>query len=96
MPPSGFGDYITPIEHFYVRTHVHVPEVILRDWRLRVEGQVETPLTLTMDELRRMPATELVGVLECDGNGRSFYEPPVAGVQWTNGAVGNGRWRGSA
>ena len=94
MSLSGFDDYITPIERFYVRTHVLVPEVNLHDWRLKVDGQVETPLALTMDELRRMPATELVGVLECAGNGRSFYNPPVAGVQWTNGAVGNGRWRG--
>jgi DMSO/TMAO reductase YedYZ molybdopterin-dependent catalytic subunit len=94
MPPSGFDDYITPIEHFYVRTHVLVPEVNLRDWRLRVEGQVQTPLTLTMDEIRRMPATELVSVLECAGNGRSLYNPTVAGLQWVNGAVGNGRWRG--
>ena len=94
MPPSGFDDYITPIEHFYVRTHVLVPQVNLRDWRLKVEGQVQTPLTLTMDEIRRMPATELVSVLECAGNGRSLYSPTVAGVQWVNGAVGNGRWRG--
>jgi DMSO/TMAO reductase YedYZ molybdopterin-dependent catalytic subunit len=94
MPPSGFDDYITPIEHFYVRTHVLVPQVNLQDWRLKVEGQVQTPLSLTMDEIRRMPATELVGVLECAGNGRSLYSPTVAGIQWVSGAVGNGRWRG--
>lgn len=94
MPPAGFGDYITPIEHFYVRTHVYVPDVKLQDWRLKVEGEVQTPLTLTIEDLRKMPSTELVGVLECAGNGRSFYNPPVAGAQWANGAVGNGRWRG--
>jgi hypothetical protein len=33
-------------------------------------------------------------VLECAGNGRSFFDPPVAGLQWSNGAAGNGRWRG--
>src|SRR5262245_23069956 len=47
-----------------------------------------------MDDLRNMPSYELIGVLECAGNGRVFYNPPVAGLQWTNGAVGNGRWRG--
>ena len=36
----------------------------------------------------------MIGVLECAGNGRSFQDPPVAGLQWKNGAVGNGRWRG--
>ncbi len=27
MPLSGFSDYLTPIEHFFVRTHVYVPTV---------------------------------------------------------------------
>jgi sulfite oxidase len=95
MPLSGFADFITPLEHFFVRTHVYAPAVTLADWRLRVEGAVSNPLALSMEELKRFPATELVGVLECAGNGRAFYEPPVAGIQWRHGAVGNGRWRGA-
>src|SRR5437016_2446981 len=94
MPLSGFSDYITPIEHFFVRTHVYVPRVNLSEWRLKVEGTVATPLTLTMEDLKMFPPVELVSVLECAGNGRRFYEPPVPGLQWGNGAVGNGRWRG--
>src|SRR5712691_11301876 len=94
MPLSGFTDYITPIEHFFVRTHVYVPTVNLGDWRLKVEGEVATPLTLTMEDLKKLPPAELVSVLECAGNGRRFTQPPVAGLQWGNGAVGNGRWRG--
>ena len=94
MPMSGVSDYITPIEQFFVRTHVSVPSVNLNDWRLKVEGEVVTPLTLTMDDLKKLPPVELVAVLECAGNGRGFYEPSVPGLQWGNGAVGNGRWRG--
>lgn len=94
MTLSGFLDYITPAEHFFVRTHVYVPRVNLSEWRLNVAGEVSSPLTLSMEELRKLPAVELVSVLECAGNGRAFYDPPVAGVQWANGAVGNGRWRG--
>jgi DMSO/TMAO reductase YedYZ molybdopterin-dependent catalytic subunit len=94
MPLSGFSDYITPIEHFFVRTHVYVPTVNLTEWSLKVEGEVGTPLTLTMDDLKKMPSNELVAVVECAGNGRTFYEPPVAGAQWRYGSVGNGRWRG--
>ena len=94
MPLSGFSDYITPVEHFFVRTHVYVPTVNLNDWRLNVDGEVASPLTLTMDDLKKLPAVELVSVVECAGNGRSFVEPPVPGLQWSNGSVGNGRWRG--
>jgi DMSO/TMAO reductase YedYZ molybdopterin-dependent catalytic subunit len=32
--------------------------------------------------------------LECAGNGRAFFDPPVAGVQWEKGAVGTARWTG--
>ena len=94
MPLAGFGDFITPIRRFFVRSHVTVPTVNLSEWRLKVEGHVSTPQSLTMDDIRRMPSTELIGVLECAGNGRAFYDPPVAGLQWRHGAVGNGRWRG--
>jgi DMSO/TMAO reductase YedYZ molybdopterin-dependent catalytic subunit len=94
MAASGFSDYITPIEHFFVRTHVYVPTVNVNDWRLKVEGEVATPLTLTMEDLKKLPTFELVSVVECAGNGRAFYEPSVPGLQWGNGAVGNGRWRG--
>jgi DMSO/TMAO reductase YedYZ molybdopterin-dependent catalytic subunit len=94
MPLSGFSDYITPIEHFFVRTHVYVPKVDLNSWRLKVDGEVAAPLTLTMDDLKKLPQVEQVSVVECAGNGRAFYEPPIPGAQWGSGAVGNARWRG--
>jgi DMSO/TMAO reductase YedYZ molybdopterin-dependent catalytic subunit len=94
MPLSGFADYITPIDRFFVRSHVYTPRLDLGQWRLAVDGEVSNALTLTMDDLRRMPSVEVVSVLECAGNGRSFYEPSVPGLQWGHGAVGNGAWRG--
>jgi sulfite oxidase len=94
MPLSGFSDYLTPAEHLFVRAHVYVPTVNLSEWRLKVDGSVATPLALTIDDLKKLPAAELVSVLECAGNGRAFYQPPVPGLQWGHGGVGNARWRG--
>ncbi|HLK48257.1 MAG TPA: sulfite oxidase [Bryobacteraceae bacterium] len=94
MPLSAFADYITPIEHFFVRTHVYVPTVNVSDWRLKIEGEVGAPQTLTLDDLKKLPAVELISVVECAGNGRSFFQPHVAGAQWSTGGVGNGRFRG--
>jgi DMSO/TMAO reductase YedYZ molybdopterin-dependent catalytic subunit len=68
--------------------------VNLSEWRLKIDGKVDHPLTLTLDDLKKLPRMELVGVLECAGNGRSFYAPRVAGTQWAYGSVGNGRWTG--
>src|SRR5262245_15575480 len=94
MPPSAFSDDFTPAEHFFIRTHLPVPRVELGQWQLRVDGHVETPLTLSMEDLKKMPSTEIAAVLECAGNGRAFFDPPVPGLQWTTGAVANGLWRG--
>jgi DMSO/TMAO reductase YedYZ molybdopterin-dependent catalytic subunit len=94
MPVDGFVAEITPVERFFVRSHTYVPEVKLADWKLRIDGQVERPLTFTLTELRTFPRVELTGVLECAGNGRSFYEPRVPGAQWSFGSVGNARWAG--
>ena len=95
MPLDAFHEWITPVDRFFIRCHTYFPErANLSDWRLKVDGVVNQPLTLTMDDLKKLPRVELVGVLECAGNGRSFYQPRVAGTQWAFGSVGNGRWAG--
>src|SRR5271166_3419679 len=94
MPLEGFEEWITPIERFFVRCHTYTPRVNLSEWSLKIDGAVDHPVTLSMEELKQFPRVELVSVLECAGNGRGFYEPHVAGTQWTYGAVGNGRWAG--
>jgi len=95
MPLDGFKDWITPLDQFFVRCHTFTPErPNLNEWRLKLDGVVNQPLTLTMGDLKKMPRVELVAVLECAGNGRSFYEPHVPGTQWAFGSVGNGRWAG--
>ena len=94
MPLDGFTEWITPIDRFFVRCHTYTPKVSLSDWSLKIDGVVERPMTLTMDDLKKLPRVELVGVLECAGNGRSFYEPRLPGAQWAFGSVGNGRWAG--
>jgi sulfite oxidase len=94
MPLDGFSTWITPNDRFFVRTHLYKPTVDVNQWKLRVSGLVSTPLTLDLAELRKLPRVEVVSVLECAGNGRSFYQPTVTGMQWRYGAVGNARWAG--
>lgn len=94
MPVEGFTDEITPTEDFFVRCHTYTPQVKESDWQLTIGGRVDKPLTFTLSELKKMPRTELTGVLECAGNGRGFYEPHMPGAQWKFGGVGNARWAG--
>jgi DMSO/TMAO reductase YedYZ molybdopterin-dependent catalytic subunit len=93
-PVHVLTSWITPNELFYVRSHFYTPTIDQATWALQIEGDVAAPLTLTLDAIMRMPSRTLPVTLECAGNGRGFYDPPVAGVQWRKGAVGNARWTG--
>jgi DMSO/TMAO reductase YedYZ molybdopterin-dependent catalytic subunit len=93
-PVALLDSWITPNHLFYVRSHLYTPSIDPGSWTLSVGGEVERPLTLRLDELRQMPRVTMAATLECAGNGRAYFDPPVAGVQWEKGAVGNARWTG--
>lgn len=94
--PIDLRDQITRTEVFYVRNHFPTPKVDLGSWRLRVEGSVQQPQTLTLDDIKKMPAVTRRLTMECAGNGRVFLTPKVRGVNWAHGAVGNAEWKGVA
>jgi DMSO/TMAO reductase YedYZ molybdopterin-dependent catalytic subunit len=97
-PRHYFLEAITPNDAFFVRWHLEgIPnEVDLASWRLRVEGNVATPLELSFTDLmRKFEPVTLVAVNQCSGNSRSRFTPRVAGGQWGNGAMGCARWTGA-
>src|SRR5262249_37248653 len=63
-------------------------------WKLTVEGAVDRPLSLTLNDLQRMKEATLTATLECAGNSRVFLVPRVPGVPWELGAVSNAEWGG--
>ena len=93
-PVALLDSWITPNDLFYVRCHFYTPTVDAATWSLTVDGEVDRPLTLRMADLRQLPQVTLPVTLECAGNGRAFFDPPVPGTQWQRGAVGNARWTG--
>jgi DMSO/TMAO reductase YedYZ molybdopterin-dependent catalytic subunit len=95
MPVEYANSFITPVEHFFVRNHMHEPSTLdAAEWRLSIGGEVEKPLTLTLAELTKMDQRTVTNTLECAGNGRAFAVPQVPGVQWEKGAVGTARFTG--
>ena len=93
-PVSLLTNWITPNGMFFVRSHLPTPAVDRGTWMLAVAGSVQRPLTFRLDDLTALPRVTAAVTLECAGNGRAFFDPPVAGVQWQKGAVGNARWTG--
>ena len=90
-PPEALRGEITPVEFHYVRSNFAVPA---HDGTLEVGGSVDKPITLTIDDLRAMPAVERAVTLECAGNGRLETRPLPVGEPWGDYAVSTARWKG--
>ncbi|MDQ8731141.1 sulfite oxidase [Bradyrhizobium sp. LHD-71] len=96
-PESLLNDDTTPTAKFFIRNNGQIPEESKQGdaWSLKVEGDVEKPLTLSIAELKsRFTPQTLRMVMECGGNGRSFYQPAARGNPWTNGGAGCAEWTG--
>ncbi|WP_028057538.1 sulfite oxidase [Candidatus Solirubrobacter pratensis] len=91
-PPEALGGEITPTGQHYVRSNFALPA---HDGKLEVGGAVEHPTTLTLDDLRAMPAHERAVTLECAGNGRLEMRPLPTGEPWGDYAVSTARWTGA-
>jgi DMSO/TMAO reductase YedYZ molybdopterin-dependent catalytic subunit len=76
LPP---GQYLT--EKWPVLHAGGVPDVDVATWTLTVEGEVEEPLTLSYDELRALPATEVMTDIHCVTRW-SRFDATFKGVHW--------------
>jgi sulfane dehydrogenase subunit SoxC len=94
MPLEALRWDVTPVGLHYLLTHYDIPEVDAASWRLEIGGLVDRPLSLSLDEIRDRPATELAVTMECAGNGRAHVEPHVVSQPWVLEAVGTARWGG--
>ena len=96
-PEHLLDDETTPTNKFFIRNNGQIPEPTANAdaWKLIVDGEVNNKLELTLAELksRFQPRTYRM-VLECGGNGRSFFQPQARGNQWTNGGAGCAEWTG--
>lgn len=98
-PPPNLDDAITPNNRHFIRNNGLVPDMAKKGdaagWKLSIDGEVNNPLTLTLDDLKsRFKTVTYALQLECGGNGRSTFNPPAKGNQWSLGAVGCAEWTG--
>jgi DMSO/TMAO reductase YedYZ molybdopterin-dependent catalytic subunit len=91
-PPEGLHGEITPTALHFVRSNFALPA---HEGRLEISGAVRNEMTMTLDDLRAMPAVERTVTLECAGNGRLGYAPLPAGEPWDRNAVSTARWTGA-
>jgi DMSO/TMAO reductase YedYZ molybdopterin-dependent catalytic subunit len=94
MPLEALRWAITPVGLHYLLIHYDVPLVDTSEWTLTINGAVEHPIALTLDELRARTSVELAATMECAGNGRALLDPRPISQPWLTEAVGTARWRG--
>ena len=86
--------YQTPEELFFVRNNYDAAPIDAAQWSLKIEGEVDNPVVLRLDDLRKLPGITQDVTLECAGNGRAFHTPRASGIQWQHGAVGTQTFKG--
>ncbi|WP_245626899.1 sulfite oxidase [Aestuariivita boseongensis] len=95
-PAHLLDDAITPTNRHFIRNNGLLPDSMDADsWELTIDGFVDNPMTLTIADLReRFEVITRALHIECGGNGRSAFDPPARGNQWTVGAVACSEWTG--
>jgi len=86
LEPHQLVERVTPQRDLFVLAHLGIPHVDAAQWRLAVAGLVERPMTLTLDDLRCLPAREVESFHQCAGAPR---RPDLAARR-----VANLVWRG--
>lgn len=90
-------DTVTPNKFMFIRNNGRIPENIdASSWTLTIDGEsVSKQKSYSLKELKstfKHYTYQLT--LECGGNGRSEFNPPAKGNQWTVGAVACAEWTG--
>ena len=90
-------DKITPNKYIFIRNNGLTPEGIdAKKWTLTIDGEsVSQKKTFTLADLKsKFKQYTYQLTIECGGNGRSEFNPPAKGNQWTVGAVYCAEWTG--
>ncbi len=83
---EDLDSWVTPNHKFFAVSHFDRPVIDAATWKLEIDGLVDTPLSLSLADLKARPRQETFFTLECSGN---------HGFPDFVGAVGNAAWAGT-
>ena len=101
-PPQALQENVVPNDLFYVRNHwKDCPEIDDATYRLRIDGQVERPISLSLDQIKELPQKRFQVTFECCGNSpvpdywtKSLRISSVMEQIKGHGIMGNAEWAG--
>jgi sulfane dehydrogenase subunit SoxC len=87
-PIHELDGIITPNGLCFERHHSGIAEVDPADYQLMINGLVDKPLILTLDDLKRLPRVNRIYFCECAANsGMEWRGAQLNGAQFTHGMV---------
>ncbi len=95
LPLEALRYDLTPAGLHYLLVHFDIPDIDPAAWRLRVTGNVNRALDLSLDDIRAWPRQTMAVTLECAGNGRARLLPRPISQPWLNEAVSTAEWTGA-
>jgi sulfane dehydrogenase subunit SoxC len=94
-PLHELDGIITPNGLCFERHHAGIAEVDPAEYRLMINGLVDTPLVFTLQDLMRFPRENRVYFLECAANsGMEWRGAQLNGCQFTHGMIHNVMYTG--
>lgn len=95
-PTDVFEASLTPVQRFFVRNHFDVPQLEPDSWRVNIDGAVNNPIKLGLEDLERFDHRRIEATIECAGNSRARLGERASGVPWKGRAIGTAEWGGVA
>lgn len=94
-PLQDLNGILTPNGLFFERHHSGRADVDPAQHRLVIHGMVERPVSLTMEDLYRLPPVDRIAFTECAANGGMEWRgAQLNGVQFVRGMLGCAQWTG--
>jgi sulfane dehydrogenase subunit SoxC len=86
---------ITPNGLFFSRSHGGTAHVDPHEFRLMINGLVEKPIVLTLDQLKQYPRVTRTHFIECPANGgQEWRRPQYNSLQFAKGFMSCAEWTG--
>jgi len=101
-PPEALQKDIVPNELFYIRNHwTESPEIDINTFVLKIDGEVERTISLSFEDLKKLPQKRFQVTFECCGNSpvpeyytKSLRISSVMEQIKGHGIMGNAEWAG--
>ena len=95
IPLEGLRYDVTPVGMHYLLTHFDIPDLSADSFQLQISGEVDRPVSVSLADLKAMPAQTRRVTLECSGNGRALFDRRSMSMPWRHEAVSTAEWTGT-